>query len=126
MAVAEMLDIEKFIQQLPNGYQTQLLPGGKNIPGSVRNKIILARGLVSKPQFFTLEDIFSNMEVDDKSQMIDLLTSKQNNWTLVGVSDDLEFAKKCDRIFIMRKGEIIEEGTFEQIKNSAHFKNVFR
>lgn len=124
--IAKKIGLEKFIQQLPQGYQTQLLPGGKNVPGSVRNKIILARGLVTQPQLFTLEEVFSNMEAEDKTQMIDLLTSKENNWTLVGVSDDLEFAKKCDRIFIMRKGEIIEEGTFEEIKHSAHFKNVFR
>ena len=124
--IAKNIGLERFIQQLPQGYETQLLPGGKNIPGSVRNKIILARGLVTQPQLFTLEEVFSNMEAEDKTQMIDLLTSKENNWTLVGVSDDLEFAKKCDRIFIMRKGKVIEEGTFNEIKKSAHFKNVFR
>lgn len=126
MEIAKKIGIEKFIQQLPKGYQTQLLPGGKNIPGSVRNKIILARGLVTQPQLFTVEDVFSNMEAEDKTQMIDLLTNKENNWTLVGVSDDLEFAEKCDRIFIMRKGKIIESGTFETIQKSIHFKNVFR
>ena len=102
------------------------MPGGKNVPGSVRNKIILARGLVTQPQLFTLEDAFTNMEAEDKTQMIELLTSKENNWTLIGVSDDLEFAKKCDRIFIMRKGEVIEAGTFEEISKCVHFNNVFR
>ncbi len=124
--ITKKIGIEKFIQQLPKGYQTQLLPGGKNIPGSVRNKIILARALVTKPQLLTIEDVFANMEADDKTQMIELLTNKENNWTLVGVSDDIEFAKKCDRVFIMRKGEIIEQGTFEEIKRCPHFKNVFR
>jgi len=124
--IAEKIGIDKFVQQLPKGYQTQLLPGGKNIPGSVRNKIILARALVTQPQLLTIEDVFANMEADDKTQMIELLTNEENNWTLVGVSDDVEFAKKCDRIFIMRKGEIIEEGTFEEIKKCPHFKNVFR
>jgi len=126
IAIAEMIDVDKFIRQLPKGYQTQLLPGGKNIPGSVRNKLILARGLVTQPQLFTLEDVFANMETEDKSQMIDLLTNRQNNWTLVGVSDDVEFAKKCDRVIIMRKGEIIEIGTFEEIKKGAHFSKVFK
>ena len=126
MEITKEIGLGQFIQQLPKGYQTQLLPGGKNVPGSVRNKIILARGLVTQPQLFTLEDVFANMEAEDKTQMIDLLTSKANNWTLIGVSDDLEFAKKCDRIFIMRKGEIIEKGTFGEISKSVHFKNVFR
>ncbi len=126
IAVAEMIGVDKFIRKLPNGYQTQLLPGGKNIPGSVRNKLILARGLVTQPQLFTLEDVFANMETDDKTQMIELLTNRQNNWTLVGVSDDVEFAKKCDRILIMRKGEIIESGTFEEIKEGVHFNKVFK
>jgi len=124
--IAQKIGIEKFIQQLPKGYHTPLLPGGKNVPGSVRNKIILARALVTQPQLLTIEDVFANMEADDKTQMIDLLTNKENNWTLVGVSDDIEFARKCDRVFIMRKGEIIEEGTFKEIQKCAHFKNVFR
>ncbi len=126
IAIAKMIGVDKFIRQLPKGYQTQLLPGGKNIPGSVRNKLILARGLVTQPQLFTLEDVFANMETDDKTQMIDLLTDRQNNWTLVGVSDDVEFAKKCDRIIIMRKGAIIETGTFEEIKKGIHFNKVFK
>jgi len=124
--IAEMLRMDKFISQLSKGYQTHLLPGGKNIPGSVRNKIILARGLVTQPQLFTLEDTFGNMETEDKTRMIELLTGKQNNWTLIGISDDLEFAKKCDRILIMKEGEIIESGTFQEIQNSMHFRKVFK
>ncbi|MEM1121302.1 MAG: ABC transporter ATP-binding protein, partial [Bacteroidota bacterium] len=124
--IAKEVGIEQFIRQLPDGYQTQLLPGGKNIPGSVRNKIILARALVTRPQLLTLEDVFANMEADDKTQMINLLTDKNNNWTLVGVSDDAEFAAKCDRILVMQDGAIIEEGNFQEIQECPHFKHVFR
>lgn len=124
--VAKKIGLERFIKQLPDGYQTPLLPGGKNIPGSIRNKIIIARSLIVQPQLFTLEYPFTNLEAEDKKEMIDLLTSDENNWTLVAVSDDLEFAKKCDRIIIMKEGNIIEEGSFKEIAQCPHFNNVFR
>ncbi|MEM6319199.1 MAG: ATP-binding cassette domain-containing protein [Bacteroidota bacterium] len=126
LGVAKTIGLDKFVSQLPKGYQTALLPGGKNVPGSIRNKIILSRAMITQPQLFTLEDVFANMEAEDKTEMIELLTDKANNWTLVAVSDDVEFAKKCDRILIMRRGEIIESGTFEEIQECPHFKNVFR
>lgn len=126
MEIAKKIGLDNFIKQLPKGYQTSLLPGGKNIPRSARNKIILARALVTQPQLFTFEEAFSNLESEDKTKMINLLTSKDNNWTLIGVSDDLEFARKCDRIFLLRKGKILEAGSFEEIKKSPHFKKVFK
>ena len=126
LEISELIDLSSFVQQIPLGYQTPLVPGGKNIPGSVRNKIILARVLITQPQLITLEEVFTNMETDDKTKMIDLLTDRNHNWTLIGISDDVEFAQKCDRILIMRKGKIIEEGNYEAIKHSAHFKQVFK
>ncbi len=124
--ISRRLGVEKFIHQLPNGYQTTLLPGGKNIPSSVRNKIILARGIIAKPQLFILEDFLTKMEGTERDRILDYIISKENNWTLVTVSDSVGLAKKCDRILIMRKGEIIESGDFATIQKSPHFKEVFK
>ena len=124
--ISRQLGMDKFINQLPNGYGTILLPGGKNIPSSVRNKIILARGIIAQPQLFILEDFLTKMERTEREQILDYLVSKKNNWTLVAVSDSVGLAQKCDRIYIMRRGEIIESGNFEQIKKSPHFKEVFK
>lgn len=123
---ATRLGLDGFIHQLPNGYKTMLLPGGKNVPSSVRNKLILTRGIIAKPQLFILEDALTKMEGTERDRILNYITSKENNWTLVTVSDSIGLAQKCDRIYIMRKGTIIESGDFETIQKSPHFKEVFK
>ncbi len=125
-STAEKLGMNDFINQLPNGYGTMLLPGGKNIPSSLRNKIILARGIIAQPQLFILEDFLTKMERTEREQILNYLVNEKNNWTLVAISDSVGLAQKCDRIYIMSKGEIIESGNFEEIKKSPHFNEVFK
>jgi ABC-type bacteriocin/lantibiotic exporter with double-glycine peptidase domain len=125
IALAKEICLHHYIESLPNGYETMLLPGGKNIPGSIRAKIILARAIAAQPKLFVMEDSFGRMERDDRMCIIRYLTSPERNWTLLVVSDDPYFATQCDRVLIMRKGEIIEEGPFNKIRLGDNCRRVF-
>lgn len=123
---AEGVGLASYIQGLPEGYRTQLLPGGRNIPGSIRAKIILARGIVSSPRLLAMEEFFSNLEPFDRERIADYLTDKNKNWTLVAVSDDPILAARCDRVVIMDHGKIVEQGPYEKICQSPHFARIFK
>ena len=124
--VSEMVGLSAFINQLPNGFDTMLLPEGKNLPRNVVAKIILSRSIVAAPQLLAIEELMANIELKDRTRIAELLTDKNQPWTLIAVTDDPILASRCDRIFIMREGEIIEQGTFSEIQKSVHFKNVFK
>ena len=126
VSVAEAVNLMPFISQLPNGFDTMLLPEGKNLPRSIVAKIILARSIASKPQMLAIEELMANIELEDRVRIAELLTSKKNNWTLIAVSDDPVLAYECDRVLIMKEGKIVEEGTFEEIQKSSHYEKVFK
>lgn len=122
----EQVGLADYVKRLPEGYDTQLLPGGKNLPRSVVIKIILARSFASRPQLLAIEEPFRYLEQEEQERLADLLTNPDSPWTLVVVSNDPMLAAKCDRVVIMREGEVVETGKFDQIRNSKHFKNVFK
>jgi ABC-type bacteriocin/lantibiotic exporter with double-glycine peptidase domain len=111
------LGLENFITELPKGYDTPLFPEGKQLPKSAIQKILLARSIADKPRLLLLRDALQHLEYKDGKQIMNFLTSKENNWTLMIVSPDLRFAQKCNRVIIMDKGKITNSGTFEELKD---------
>ncbi len=123
---ADSAGLSQYVQRLPNGYNTLLQPGGKNVPQNIRTKIMLARSIAKRPRLQAMEGFISNLEQADRLAVVNFLTSPENNWTLLIVTDDPMIAAKCDRTLIMKDGKIIESGTFEQITAGAHFRRVFK
>lgn len=125
LAVAEKLDLMPYIQSQPEGLNTVLLPGGRNVPGSVREKIIIARSIVFKPRLLAMDNIFPNIKQEEKVQIIDYLFDQRHDRTMIAVSNNAYFAAQCDKIFILKKGKIIFEGTFNEVKKTEHYDRIF-
>lgn len=123
---AQTVGLSSFVQRLPNGYETMLLPEGRNIPQHIRTKIILARCLVFRPRLLTVEGFFNHLDYSDRRQIADVLTAPDRCWTLITITNDPLLASRCDRVLVLKEGRLIEEGSFEQIRNSPHFPVVFR
>ncbi len=122
----QAVGLMRYVASLPNGFDTPLLPEGRNLPRNVVVKIILARSIIRKPQLLAIEELMANLEQIDRVRIAVLLTDKTQSWTLVAVTDDAELASRCDRIVVMQEGEIVAEGTFEDIKKTPHFNRVFK
>lgn len=122
----EQVGLDDFVKKLPGGYDTQLLPGGKNLPRSVVAKIILARSFASRPRLLAIEEPFKFLDFEEQVRLANALTDPERKWTVVVVSNDPMLASKCDRVVVMKDGKIIEEGPFEDIEKRAHLKQVFK
>jgi ABC-type bacteriocin/lantibiotic exporter with double-glycine peptidase domain len=118
----ENLGLNEFIRSLSEGYETVLLPGGKRLPKSVSQKLILARAIVDKPRLLMLEHIFENIELSQRKQIIDFITDKSNPWTIVAVSANPVFARHCDRVAILANGNIIKTGIYDDVKQFLNDK----
>ncbi|NJL75922.1 MAG: ATP-binding cassette domain-containing protein [Saprospiraceae bacterium] len=126
IAVAKSLFLHEYVNSLPNGYQTMLLAEGMNVPRSVRVKIILARNTIFNPCLLVMENLLTFIEKAERDQIINFLTDRSKNWTLVAISDDPVFAKKCDRVVIMKEGKIVEDGNFKDLQNKRHVTEIFK
>jgi len=123
---AKEIGLHGYINHLPDGYQTELLANGVNVPRSVRTKIILARTLIFQPEILLLDNFMPRLERKEKQLVIDYLTEEKKHWTLIGISNNPAFAKKCDRIIILQDGVILENAAFEKIKTKPLVKEIFK
>jgi len=116
------LKLESFIKNLPEGYHTILGSQGKKLPQSIVQKLLLARSVVDKPKLLLFEDAFNHLDEQDRRDIIDFLTSKDNKWTMVSVSLDSYLAERSDRIAIMHAGRIIRTGTYAEMNEIPQLK----
>ena len=125
LKIAEKMDLMPYIQNQPEGLNTELVPGGRNIPGSIREKIILCRSTVFKPKLLTVDKIFPNIKKEEREQIIDYILDQKNNWSVIAVSDNPYFASQCDKVIVMKKGKIVMEGTYSDVKKTEHYHRIF-
>lgn len=118
--------LQDFVKSLPKGYDTILLPGGRNLPQSVRTKILLARSIVSQPRMLALEEFLNRLQPKERERMTDMLTDRSQPWTLLAVSNDPLLAARCERIILMDSGQIIAQGTYEELRENEHFDRIFQ
>lgn len=124
--LAEELGIASYIRNLPNGYNTILLPEGRNIPRTIRTKLILLRAVVTQPKLLLAEDFFKSLESKDRDFIANFITRRDAPWTLIAVSSDPVLAAQCDRLLLMENGQIIAEGTWQSLQGHPVFNTVFR
>lgn len=98
------LGLDRFINSLPNGYETVLDPQGKKLPKSTIQKLLLVRAVADRPKLLLLEDALEHLDDEDRKQAVDFLLEKEQGWTLVAVSADNYLRSKADRVYLMEGG----------------------
>lgn len=125
IAICKKISLTKYLQTLPEGLNTMVASDGENLPKGVIKKIILARCIVDTPRLITTEPLLNNMDIADKQRIIDLLTDKNNPWTLISVSRSAQLAQHCDRVIVMDQGKIIFEGSYKLLRQQPYFYDLF-
>lgn len=116
----EKVGLTQFISSLPEGYKTMILPNGKSLPKSVIQKLLIARSIVDKPKLVLLEYSFEHLSYTDKMGIMEFLFDKKNGWTIIAVSKDTDLMRNSDKVMVMDNGRIVDEGTYDQIKESLN------
>lgn len=110
-----MVGLSDEINSLPEGLNTHLTSGGKNLSNTTVHKLILARCLAKNPELIILNDFFNGLKRDAKVELINCLVNKQYHWTLLAVSNDPLIMEACDRVIVLNDGIIEAEGTFQEL-----------
>ncbi|SIT90874.1 peptidase domain-containing ABC transporter [Pontibacter indicus] len=113
-----------FIHELPDGLQTELTGGSIRLPASVARKIIMARCLVRRPKMLLLDDFWGGMEKQEKLRLIQMLSSPEFSWTLLIISNDPEVMAICDRTMLLKDGQLVASGHFEEIRHSTPYQQL--
>ncbi|MEM6767372.1 MAG: ATP-binding cassette domain-containing protein [Bacteroidota bacterium] len=119
------LELHDFVNSLPMGLETDIVPETPTLPQSVVRKLILARCVAKRPQLLVMDDFFSIWEKDERERICEFLTCAEMR-TVVSVSNDPTFAVKCDKVIVLEKGAIRDVGSFQEISQKPYFENLFK
>lgn len=112
---AEMFD---FIDNLPDGFNTNVGDRGVQISGGQAQRIAIARALYRNPQLLILDEATSAMDNLTESAIMNSIEKLTGKKTIIIVAHRLSTVKTCDRILFMKNGNIVDEGTYEELKTS--------
>jgi len=126
LQIVEQVGLSEFIRNAPDGIDTELLPGGKNIPRSIVAKILVARAIAASPQLLVVEEPQGNLNLRDRLRIAQLLTDKSQPWTLITVTSDPLLAALCDRVVVLKAGSVVFDGSFEEMQATPHYERIFR
>jgi len=116
--------LEDEINQLPKGLHSELISGGKNFSKALVYKLTLARCIAKQPKVLILNDFFQVFDRSEKLKLIDYLTAPHQKWSLIVVSNDPLVMKYCDRVIIMKEGEIVSDGAYDFLLTDSHLQEV--
>ncbi len=105
----ELLDkvgLSNFIANMPKGYQSFIGPLGLRLPGSVVQKIILVRNLLKNPRLLIVEDIFKNIEKQEKLNIFRYILDKDKLRTVIVISMDPDVIALTDKVITLKDGRV--------------------
>ncbi|WP_417289804.1 ABC transporter ATP-binding protein [Corallibacter sp.] len=124
---AKDIGIHEFIMSLPNGYQYNVKERGVMLSSGQRQLISFLRAYVTNPSILVLDEATSSID-SHSEQLIQTATDKiTQNRTSIIIAHRLATIKKADTIIVMDAGEIVEQGTHEELlaKQSGYYKNLY-
>ena len=123
---AKAADVHKNIIEFKKGYQTILGERGITLSGGQKQRISIARALIKSPQILLLDDCLSAVDTETEEKIINNLESITKDKTTIIVSHRVSSAKKADKIIVLDEGEIIQQGTHnELIKQVGYYKDLY-
>ena len=111
---------EFVINELPNQYQTKVGDRGIRLSGGQRQRIGIARALYHNPSVIIFDEATSSLDTNTEKLVMNAIEKISQNKTIILIAHRLSTLKNCDKIFLMEKGEIKKEGTFEELITSEN------
>jgi len=128
---AKNANILEFIQSCPDGFDTLTGERGVKLSGGQKQRIAIARVFLKNPPILILDEATSSLDNESESLIQEALERLAKNRTTLVIAHRLSTIKKVDRIFVMKQGKIVEQGTHRQLiekdgyYNSLYQKNQF-
>jgi len=115
IAAAKAAQIHEFISSLPEGYETAVGERGLKLSGGEKQRVGIARTLLKDPPLLLLDEATSALDTETEQSIKDALALAGHGRTVITIAHRLSTIAEADRIVVLEKGEIFEEGTHSDL-----------
>ncbi len=123
----EIASIKDFIENLPLSYNTKIGMDGLDLSTGQKQRILIARAVYKNPEFLFFDEATSSLDTKNEKKIVTMLNSFFRNKTVVIIAHRLSTIKNADKIVVLNKGHIIEQGThFELIQQKGFYYNLIK
>ncbi|MBS2034790.1 ABC transporter ATP-binding protein [bacterium] len=112
---ARLAQIESFVNELPNGFDTQVGERGLRLSGGQRQRLGIARALYRDPSIVVFDEATSALDGVTEKAVMDAVTSLGQTKTLILIAHRLTTLKDCNQIFVLEKGRVVDSGTYAEL-----------
>jgi ATP-binding cassette subfamily B protein len=127
LSASKYVNADYFIQKLPNKYDELVRERGNNFSSGQRQLLSFARTIVHNPQIMILDEATANIDTETEMLIQESLNKIMNIGTMIIVAHRLSTIQHADKIIVMQKGEIIEQGNHQELlKEKGHYYQLYR
>ena len=124
---AVLADVDEFITQLPQGYGTIVGSSGRLFSGGQKQRIALARAIVKNPKVLILDEATAALDSKSEQRIQRALENVGKSRTVLTIAHRLSTIKNADRIIVLQKGSVMEEGShLDLISVDGYYANMVR
>ncbi len=117
-SAAKIAHISKFISRLPKGYDTMVGERGIKLSGGEKQRVSIARAVLRNPEIILLDEATSALDSESEKYVQEGLEKLLKDRTAVIIAHRLSTISHADKIVVLDKGQVVEQGTFEELKNA--------
>ncbi len=112
---AKSTNVDRFISELPQGYNTQLRERGSNLSAGQKQLIAFARSAIRHPRVLVLDEATASLDVGTEALVQDALDRLIIDRTAIIIAHRLSTIRNVDRIFVLKQGTLVESGTHDEL-----------
>ncbi len=120
--------VHEFVSSLPHGYATEVKERGATLSTGQKQLLAFARAIIANPDILlVLDEATANIDTESELQIQDALAKVMHGRTSIIIAHRLSTIKNCNRIIVMKKGQIVEQGTHEALlERGGYYARLYK